>query len=392
MNPLRIALLGSTGSIGTSTLRAVRALKGRVRVELLAAQGTKPELLAAQAAEFHPSCVAVTDKAKAAEVKTLLPKECRFLSGMDELCSALRSADIDLVLCAIAGSPGLPPVIAALQAGKRLALATKEALVMAGHYVTELAAQNGVKIFPVDSEHSAVFQCLEGHPASQIKELVLTASGGPFRNKTRAEMDKMTWADALKHPTWSMGPKVSVDSASLMNKALEIVEARWLFDMEADRIGVVIHPQSIVHSMIRFQDGVLLAQMSVPDMIFPIQYALTWPDRISSGLPDLDLAAVGSLTFEEASETRFPALGFARSALRSGRTFPLAMNAANDIALERFRAGEIPFTGIWKIVEKTLEAHEPLNDLDLEEIQEADRRARAYARTVQVQENLFTLG
>ena len=384
MNPLRIALLGSTGSIGSSTLRAVRALKGRVRVELLAAQGTKPELLAAQAAEFHPSCVAVTDKAKAAEVKALLPKKCRFLSGMDELCSALRSEDIDLVLCAIAGSPGLPPVIAALQAGKRLALATKEALVMAGHYVTELAAQNGVKIFPVDSEHSAVFQCMEGHPASQIRELVLTASGGPFRNRTRAEMDKMTWADALKHPTWSMGPKVSVDSASLMNKALEIVEARWLFNMEADRIGVVIHPQSVIHSMIRFQDGVLLAQMSVPDMIFPIQYALTWPDRISSGLPDLDLAAVGSLTFEEASETRFPALGFARSALRSGRTFPLAMNAANDIALERFRAGEIPFTGIWKIVEKTLETHEPLNDLDLGEIQEADRRAREYARTVQV--------
>ena len=384
MNPLRIALLGSTGSIGTSTLRAVRALKGRVRVELLAAQGTNPARLAEQAAEFHPAVVAATDKAKASEVKAFLPKECRFLSGMDELCSALRSDRIDLVLCAIAGSPGLPPVIAALQAGKRLALATKEALVMAGHYVTELAAKNGVKIFPVDSEHSAVFQCMEGHPSSQIKELVLTASGGPFRNKTRAEMDKMTWTDALKHPTWSMGPKVSVDSASLMNKALEIVEARWLFNMEADRIGVVIHPQSVIHSMVRFQDGVLLAQMSVPDMIFPIQYALTWPDRISSGLPDLDLAAVGSLTFEEASETRFPALGFARSALRNGRTFRLARNAANDVALKRFRSGEIPFTGIWKIVGKTLEAHEPLNDLDLGEIQEADRRAREYARTVQV--------
>lgn len=384
MNPLRIALLGSTGSIGKSTLRAVRALKGRVRVELLAAQGTNPELLAQQAAEFHPSRVVVTDRKKASEVKTLLPKECELPAGMDELCSALRADNIDLVLCAIAGSPGLRPVIETLRAGKRLALATKEALVMAGRYVTELAAQNGVKIFPVDSEHSAIFQCLEGHPASQVRELILTASGGPFRNKTLAEMDAMTWADALKHPTWSMGPKVSVDSASLMNKALEIVEARWLFDMGPDRIGVVIHPQSVVHSMIRFQDGSVLAQMSVPDMIFPIQYALTWPDRVSSGLPDLALPAVGALTFEEASETRFPALGFARSALRSGRTFPLAMNAANDVALERFRSGEIPFTGIWKVVEKTLEAHEPLNERELSELLEADRRAREYARTVHV--------
>jgi len=384
MNPLRIAILGSTGSIGSSTLRAVRALKGRVRVELLAAQGTRPELLAAQAAEFRPSMVSVTDKALAPEVKRLLPKECTFLSGMDELCSALRSDRIDLVLCAIAGSPGLRPVVETLRAGKRLALATKEALVMAGRYVTDLAAKNGVKIFPVDSEHSAIFQCMEGRDPSQIKEIVLTASGGPFRSKTRAEMDRMTWADALKHPVWSMGPKVSVDSASLMNKALEIVEARWLFDMDADRIGVVIHPQSVIHSMIRFRDGAILAQMSVPDMIFPIQYALTWPERVESGLPALDLAASGPLTFEEASETRFPALGFARSALRSGKTFPLAMNAANDMALERFRAGEIPFTGIWEIVEKTLEAHRPLNDLDLDEILEADRLAREYARTVRV--------
>ena len=384
MNPLHIAILGSTGSIGSSTLRAVRALKGRVRVELLAAQGTKAELLAAQAAEFRPSMVSVTDEVKASEVKKLLPKECTFLSGMDELCSALRSDRIDLVLCAIAGSPGLRPVIETLRAGKRLALATKEALVMAGRYVTDLAAKNGVKIFPVDSEHSAIFQCMEGRDPSQIQEIILTASGGPFRNKTRAEMDRMTWADALKHPVWSMGPKVSVDSASLMNKALEIVEARWLFDMDADRIGVVIHPQSVIHSMIRFRDGALLAQMSVPDMIFPIQYALTWPERIESGLPALDLAAAGSLTFEEASETRVPALGFARSALRSGKTFPLAMNAANDTALERFRSGEIPFTGIWKIVEKTLEAHQPLNDMDLDEILEADRLAREYARTVRV--------
>ena len=384
MDPLRIAILGSTGSIGSSTLRAVRALKGRVRVELLAAQGTKPALLAEQAAEFHPSMVAVTDKARASEVKGLLPKNCGFLTGMDELCSALRSDRIDLVLCAIAGSPGLRPVIETLRAGKRLALATKEALVMAGRYATDLAAKSGVKIFPVDSEHSAIFQCMEGRDPAQIKEIILTASGGPFRNKTRAEMDKMTWADARKHPTWSMGPKVSVDSASLMNKALEIVEARWLFDMEPDRIGVVIHPQSVVHSMIRFRDGAVLAQMSVPDMIFPIQYALTWPDRIDSGLPALDLPAVGTLTFEEASETRFPSLGFARSALRSGRTYPLAMNAANDVALERFRSGEIPFTGIWKIVEKTLEAHTPLNDLDLNEILEADRLAREYARTVRI--------
>ncbi len=384
MKPLRIAVLGCTGSIGVNTVRTVRALAPRVEIGLLAARGNNPEVMARQAAEFRVSSLVVTDPEQAERLRRLSPDFCKVSGGMNALCDAVASDDIDLVLCAIAGSEGLRPALAALHAGKRLALATKEVMVMGGHVVTELAKRKNITIFPVDSEHSAVFQCLEGRDPETVQSLILTASGGPFRDWTREQMEKVTPEQALKHPTWSMGPKITIDSASLMNKALEVVEARWLFDMPGDKIEVVIHPQSIVHSMIRLKDGVVLAQMGVPDMRHPIQYALTAPERIDSGLETLDFVKVGRLDFLDAPEERFPSIGFARDVLRKGGTYPAAMNAANEIARDRFCKGEIGFTDIWSVVEKTLENHESLDERDLEHILEADRRARAFARIVKV--------
>ena len=384
MNPVRLAILGSTGSIGTNALRTVQALKGRVRVELLAARGTQADLLAEQAAGCKCPVIAVTDPAMADRVRAKAPEGCRVCGGMEALCEELSSDRIDLVLCAIAGSAGLRPALAAIRAGKRLALATKEVMVMAGRMVTELAREKNAAILPVDSEHSAIFQCLEGRDPASVRSLILTASGGPFRTWTRAQLERVTPEQALRHPTWSMGKGITVDSASLMNKALEVAEARWLFGMEEDRIEVLIHPQSIVHSMIRLQDGAVLAQLGAPDMRLPIQLAFLWPERLRTDLPELDLAKVGKLEFSEVDPAVFPSIGLAREALRRGKTFPAVMNAANETARARFLSGEIGFTGIWHIVEKTLEAHEPLDDGDLAQILEADRRAREYARGIRI--------
>jgi len=384
MSSLRVAVLGSTGSIGINALRTVRALGGRVCVELLAARGTKADLLAEQAAACGAPVIVAADPAKADAVRAKAPEGCRVCGGMDALCEELASDRIDLVLCAIAGSAGLRPAVAALQAGKRLALATKEVMVMAGRMVTDLARKKNVTILPVDSEHSAVFQCLEGRDPASVRSLILTASGGPFRTWTRAQIERVSPEQALRHPTWSMGKGITIDSASLMNKALEVVEARWLFGMEEDRIEVLIHPQSVVHSMIRLKDGAVLAQLGVPDMRLPIQLAFTWPERIRTDLPELDLAQTGKLEFSEIDSAVFPSIGFAREALRLGGTYPAVMNAANETARARFLSGEIGFTGIWHVVEKTLEAHEPLDDGDLAQILEADRRAREYACEVRV--------
>ena len=286
------------------------------------------------------------------------------------------------MLCAIVGTGGLFPTLSAIRAKKTIALASKEVMVMAGRLVTAEAKAHGARILPVDSEHSALFQCLEGRTPGEVAQLVLTASGGPFRRTPVAEMEKMTWEQALAHPTWSMGPKVTVDSASLMNKALEMIEARWLFDVEQARIEVLVHPQSIVHSLVRFRDGAMLAQMSIPDMRFPIQYALTWPEHAASNLPQLDLADAAELTFERPDETRFPSLGFARTALDAGGALPAVLNAANEIAFERFRAGTIRFTDIWRIVERTMTALDGCGDETLDAVLDADRRAREYARAL----------
>ena len=379
MNVCSLALLGSTGSIGKNALAVARALPDRIRVSLLAA-GKNWELLAEQAREFHPDCVCLDDAAHLDDLRTAVPAGCRVISGREALCEAVAAPEITTVLCAIVGTGGLFPTLSAIRARKTIALASKEVMVMAGRLVTDEAKRCDARILPVDSEHSALFQCLEGRRPSEVAQLILTASGGPFRETPLSEMDKMTWEQALAHPTWSMGPKVTVDSASLMNKALEMIEARWLFDVESPRIEVLIHPQSIVHSLVRFRDGALMAQMSVPDMRFPIQYALTWPEHTASNLPALDLAEIGTLTFERPDESRFPSLGFARAALEAGGALPAVLNAANEIAFERFRAGTIRFTDIWRIVERTMAAAGRCGDETLEAVLDADARAREYAR------------
>lgn len=379
MSLCNLALLGSTGSIGKSALAVARALPDRIRVSLLAA-GKNWELLAEQAREFKPDCVCLEDAAHLDDLRTAVPAGCKVISGREALCEAVAAPEITTVLCAIVGTGGLFPTLSAIRARKTIALASKEVMVMAGRLVTDEAKANKARILPVDSEHSALFQCLEGRRPSEVAQLILTASGGPFRNTPVSEMDKMTWEQALAHPTWSMGPKVTVDSASLMNKALEMIEARWLFDVEGPRIEVLVHPQSIVHSLVRFRDGALMAQMSQPDMRFPIQYALTWPEHTVSNLPPLDLAEIQTLTFERPDESRFPSLGFARAALDAGGALPAILNAANEIAFERFRAGAIRFTDIWRIVERTMDVLGPCGDETLDAVLEADARARDYAR------------
>ncbi len=381
MSLCNLALLGSTGSIGKSALAVARALPDRIRVSLLAA-GKNWELLAEQAREFHPDCVCLEDAARLDDLRAAVPAGCKVISGREALCEAVAAPEITTVLCAIVGTGGLFPTLSAIRARKTIALASKEVMVMAGRLVTDEAKKCSARILPVDSEHSALFQCLEGRRPSEVAQLILTASGGPFRNTPVSEMDKMTWEQALAHPTWSMGPKVTVDSASLMNKALEMIEARWLFDVEGPRIEVLVHPQSIVHSLVRFRDGALMAQMSRPDMRFPIQYALTWPEHTASNLPALDLATVGELTFEHPDESRFPSLGFARAALEAGGALPAILNAANEIAFERFRAGTIRFTDIWRIVERTMDALGRCGDETLDAVLDADARARDYARSL----------
>ena len=323
--------------------------------------------------------VYISDHSKLDALKTYLPDGTKAYAGVDALCQALHGEDIDLVLCGISGSPGLLPVIETLKAGKRLALATKEALVMAGSIVTKLAREKNIMIFPVDSEHNAIFQCLEGRDPASVRNLILTASGGPFRSYSYEQLRSVTWEAALKHPTWSMGPKIRVDSASLMNTALEVIEAKWLFDVPADRIEVQIHPQSIIHSMIRFVDGSVMAQMSSPDMRFPIQYALTWPERLKTDLPELDFSTVGQLTFQTPDPSRFPAIELAKAALQAGKTMPAVLNAANEIAVARFAKGEIGFVDIWALVRQVMTEHTCLDDTDLSAVLEADRWARARA-------------
>lgn len=380
----RFALLGSTGSIGKSTLAVARANQDSMKPVLLAAKKNW-KLLAEQALEFKPEHVVIEDTTHFQELRDAVHSVCECHCGREALCSLMEMEGLDIVLCAIVGTGGLFPTLTAIHAGKDIALASKEVMVMAGELVTNAAKSSKIRILPVDSEHSAIFQCLESRHSEEIQNLILTASGGPFRKSSLEEMSNMNWEQALKHPTWSMGPKVTIDSASLMNKALEIIEARWLFNVTEENIEVVIHPQSIVHSMIRFKDGSLLAQMSKPDMRFPIQYALTWPIHKKTNLPELDLTEIGSLTFEKPDETKFPSLRYARTALRTGGALPAILNAANESAFLRFRHAEIRFTDIWKIVEKTMDLFPNAGELHtLNEILAADTEARAKALEITV--------
>lgn len=380
MNPKGVVILGATGSIGKSAARVLEALPGHFRVIGLVARNNTGEL-ARQAALFRPRLTVTTAPERLDELKSALPSGLAAAAGDAPVLDLVTAPETDTVLCAIVGTGGLEPVIAALRAGKRVALASKEVMVMAGELIRrELAASPGGEIVPVDSEHSAIFQCLAGRPAREVKNLWLTASGGPFREWPAERIAAATLRDALAHPTWDMGPKVTIDSASLMNKALELIEARHLFNVPPERLKVVIHPQSLVHSMVELCDGSFIAQMSKPDMRFAIQYALTWPERAAGGgLPELDFARLVSLNFREPDRSRFPSLDFAYHAMHIGGTMTAAMNAANEVAVDKFRRGEIGFAAIWTIIEKTMSAHHTEPQSDLAAIRDADRRAREFA-------------
>lgn len=374
----RIAVLGSTGSIGTQTLDVVARHPDLFRVEVLAA-GANVERLARQIAEFRPRVAAVATREAAERLRLLFP-DVRILWGEEGLIEAAAGTESDTVVAALVGSAGLKPVLAAVEAGKRVCLANKEALVAAGHLVTGAAARRGVAIVPIDSEHSAIFQCLNGRDASRVARLVLTASGGSFRDRSRDELAGVTVAEALCHPNWSMGAKITVDSATMANKGLEVIEAHWLFGMPYERIGVLLHPESIVHSLVEFVDGSVLAQLGVPDMRVPIQYALTYPDRLDGPAPKLDLAEIGRLHFRPVDFRRFPALAMAFESGKIGGTMPAVFNAANEVAVCRFLSGELSFLDIEACVESVLSRHRPVPDPDLETVLEADAWARAEAR------------
>ena len=374
----KIAILGSTGSIGTQALDLCRRHPDRFRVTALTARESREKLFE-QVREFRPEMAGLTEGIDPAAIPEDL-KFCRFLSGKEALHTAAAESDADMVLVSIVGIAGLSGVLDALKAGRQVLLANKEALVTGGHLVTELARKAGKPLLPVDSEHSAIFQCLQAAGENKPEKILLTASGGPFRTWTRERIENATKAEALKHPNWNMGAKITVDSASMFNKGLESMEARWLFDMPEDRIEVVVHPQSIVHSAIAFRDGAVLAQLGEPDMRVPIGYAMAFPERVETGVPAPDLFALGSLTFEKPDETKFPALRLARECLRAGGAACTVFNGANEEAVAAFLREEIPFGEISRRVERALDKLAGLPADCIEDIWEADRQARLAAR------------
>ena len=374
-----ISIIGSTGSIGTQTLDIVRSNKD-LKVTALAA-GTSIDLLEKQAREFQPVIVAVYNEQKAEELKLrLADTNIKVCAGMDGLLEAATQEQCSVVVTAIVGMIGIRPTIAAMKAGKDIALANKETLVTAGHIIMPMAEELGVSIYPVDSEHSAIFQCLQSGKRDDLDSLIITASGGPFRKKTTEELKHVTVEDALNHPNWSMGRKITVDSATLVNKGLEVIEAKWLFGMKPEQIEVVVHPQSIVHSMVQFTDGCVKAQLGVPDMRLPIQYALTFPERTTADFGRLDFKVCHSLTFEQPDEKTFRNLGLAYEAMRQGGNMPCILNAANEVAVAAFLQGRLSFTGMSDLIEKTMQQVDFLKKPTLEDYMETDRLTREIAR------------
>lgn len=373
----RVAVLGSTGSIGTQTLDVVAALGPEFRIVTLAA-GRNVGLLAEQIEAVRPALVSVADPADRAALRERYPG-LAVEAGPDGLIAAATHEAVDVVVTAVTGALGLPAAVAALRAGKRLAPANKEPLVIAGELLTSLSRAAGLPLVPIDSEHSAIYQCLAGAPVEQVARILLTASGGPFRGRSRESMQAVTVADALAHPTWKMGRKITVDSATMMNKGLEVIEAQWLFGLPLEKIEVVVHPQSIVHSLVEYIDGSVLAQMDYPDMRTPIQFALTYPRREPSPRRRLALSEVGALTFQPPDLEAFACLALAYDAARSGGTMPCVMNAANEVAVDRFLEGRLSFLGIAETVARVMERHEPVAEPDLEALFAADAWAREVA-------------
>ena len=377
MKRKRVVILGATGSIGDSALMVARDIPDRMQVVGLAAN-SNAQKLATAANEVRPPSVCLVDETKIDILRKTLDYEPQIFSGEVGLRDIACLTNADMVLVAIVGTGGLRPALAAIETGKDLAVASKEILVMAGEIVMREAHDKGVRVLPVDSEHNAIFQCLDGR-SSEIRRIILTASGGPFREMSRKDFDSTTPEQALKHPTWNMGPKITIDSATLFNKGLKMIEAHWLFGVEMKRVEVVIHPQSIVHSMVEFADGSTLAQLSYSNMRFPIQYAVTWPDRVPNTLPPLDFSKLSKLEFFTPRYADFPALDLARRAGDTGGTLPAVMNAANEVAVAAFLDRQARFPSIWEIVEKVMDRHTSVAHPDLDAILRADQWARAEA-------------
>jgi len=379
----RIAILGSTGSIGQSALAVVDAHPDRLQVVGLAA-GENAERLAAQIAQYRPRVAAMATGAAIDRLQQIgLPAGVAIAgSGRDGLVAVASHPDVDLVLCASSGTEALEAVLAAIEHGRTIALANKEILVMAGGIVTEAAARKGVAILPVDSEHNAIHQCLHGRGRGEVRRLVLTASGGPFRGRIASDLSAVSADDALKHPTWRMGRKITIDSATLMNKGLEVIEAHWLFGVEGRQIEVVIHPQSVIHSMVELVDGSVIAQLGVTDMRLPIQYAFSYPDRWSAPLPRLDLASAGPLEFEAPDTEAFPCLGLAYRALDAAHSLPVVLNAANEVAVARFLDRRLGFTAIPEVIDRTMAGHVPAEVATLAAVRAVDRWAREYSQEI----------
>lgn len=376
----RIAILGSTGSIGRQALEVIEANPDFFEVEVLTAQNNA-ELLIAQARKFKPNAVVIGNEGSCDAVKQALANEpIKVFAGDNALLSVVQMEDVDLVLTALVGYSGLKPTIKALESGKPVALANKETLVVAGDLITRLAREHRVPIIPVDSEHSAIFQCLAGEVLNPVEKIILTASGGPFRGRKRADLASVTKTQALKHPNWSMGAKVTIDSATLMNKGLEVIEARWLFGVMAKQIDVVVHPQSIIHSMVQFRDGSIKAQLGLPDMRLPIQYALGYPERLTNAFPRFDFLKYPSLTFEPPDTETFRNLALAFEALERGGNMPCVLNAANEVAVAEFLNDKISFLGISDLVEQCLAKLDYIPEPRLEDYVETDKLTRIRAK------------
>ncbi len=374
----KVSVLGCTGSIGKATLDVIRHLPQKFQVFALAVR-SNIDLLEEQIKEFRPEFAVVFDPDSAIVLQKRLPNT-PILSGLDGLKAAAGHKDVDFVMLAMSGSIGLHPALAAIHAKKQIGLANKEILVMAGEMISGLAKQQGVELLPVDSEHSALFQCLRNEPLSSVRRLILTASGGPFRKKNAEELEKVSLEEALCHPNWSMGPKITVDSSTLLNKGLEMIEARWLFEVEPERIDVIVHPQSVIHSLVEYVDGSILAQLSKPNMVLPIQYALTYPERKPGLLAPFDFQACSQLTFEPPDKKRFLCLQLALDALKAGGSYPCALNAAGEILVERFLSGCISWIDIGRKLEKLMSSHRRSNMLSLDSILSVDCEMRELAR------------
>ena len=374
MERKKISILGSTGSIGKNAIRVIREHKDKFEIIALTA-GKNWKELAKQAIEFSPVSVSVSDPKDISLLKSVIPSKIKILSGSQGLREIAKNSDVDVVLSALVGSVGLIPTIDAIKSRKTIAIANKEVLVMAGSLVMSLAESLDVKLLPVDSEHAGIVQILAGNEIREVKKIILTASGGPFREFDKTSLENVTVKQALSHPNWDMGPKISVDSATLMNKGFELIEARWLFDIEPSFLDVIIHPQSIVHALVEFIDGSIVAQLSVPDMRFSIAQAINLSERVKNNIQPLNLVDLGKLTFEQPKEDLFPCLKYAREAMKAGGTAPAVLNASNQVAVDSFICGKINFLNISNLVSRVLDEHEVLKVEEIEDVLEADRWA-----------------